>query len=905
VRFAPLGGAVNRRWLFWVLLALFAWLVVSRVDELAHLEHVLARGAWQWVGLAAALEVAHYCANGYLSYRAMRLAGVGGSYLSYVPLAFAALFVNVTLPAAGASGIALYADSAARRGDSPAKATAGALLTHVINQVSFVPYLLWLDLYLAARGALSAYHGLISVLFYLFALSQVGALLLAVRHPRELGVVLGKVEAAVNWVARALHRTQFLSEGWAERSAGEFAMAADPLRRSPRQVLALLGVSAAVHTIPMAVLAAMFQAFAAPAHAALPAVAYVVSFLFVTISITPQGVGFVEEAMTSTLLALGVPGAEAAILPFAYRGLSLWLPLAIGFLSVRRMSAAVAVRRPARAAWLVRASAALVAGVAALDVLWAVLPPTAAREARLQAFRIDAPGGVSRTVTVLAGFALLANIRGLLQRRRVAWRRTLALLAVSVVSDLFLRFDYAGASLALGTLLLLAFQRGSYYARGQVPRWADALRVMTLALAYTLSLAAGCLLLLHSQFAESPNWMNALRYVPAFLGFAGGPTLTPTTGHARLMMTVVRRAGAVTVGYAILLALWAATRRPPATQAERARVEETVRVHGTCPLAHLALFPDKSYSFGPGGSVIQWVREGRVALALGDPIAPAGASQAAIGTFAAQRRAAGLLPAFHLVSDELLDAYRRAGLRAVLIGYETAVPLARLDRDPQADPALRSSEQRLAQRGHTLWAYLPPLPNAVMDELETISEEWLRSRRQSEVRFSVGWYDEATLRTCPVMVVRDAAGALTAFASILIGPRGEYATLNVLRHRSDAMPGTMEYLLLATFRWAALRGARRFSLGLTLPLDPQGMDAQQPDGEAARRLSAHLRTVHGLQALRHLYLRFAPEPSPRYLAYAEEAGLGTVVDAIIAADLGVRTRSATIARLVARRPQFL
>jgi len=63
--------------------------------------------------------------------------------------------------------------------------------------------------------------------------------------------------------------------------------------------------------------------------------------------------------------------------------------------------------------------------------------------------------------------------------------------------------------------------------------------------------------------------------------------------------------------------------------------------------------------------------------------------------------------------------------------------------------------------------------------------------------------------------------------------------------------------------------------------------------------------VHGLQALRHLYLRFAPEPSPRYLAYAKEAGLGTVVDAIIAADLGVRTRSATIARLVARRPQFL
>ncbi len=895
---------MRRRWLFWLLVALFAWVVVSRQGELERLAQVLSHGAWEWLAVAIACELVYYCGNAFLNYRTLRLAGVGGTFLAYLPLSFAALFMNVTLPAAGTGGIALYADFAARRGDSPARATAGALLVHVLNQTSFVPFLVWTDYYLASHGALSAYHQLISGLFMLFALSQAGILLLALQRPAALRALLGWVKTAVNGTARLFHRPPALADSWAERSAGEFSTAAEPIRQSPGKVAALLGVSVVLHSLHMVTLWAMFRAFSGPVQFAIPMISYVISFLFVTISITPQGVGFVEEAMTSTMVALGVSTAEAAVLPFAYRGLSLWVPLGIGFLAMRRLSTTVGARRPLRAAWLVRVSSLLVCAVAVMDTVYAVLPATVVRQAMLDALGLAPIGGPSRIVTILVAYGLLLNVRGLLRRQRSAWSITLVLLAISLFSNLVLRFDYARASLVLSAIVLLSVQRGSYYARAERVSLADAGRALLSALGFTLVLAAGGSLLLTRHFAEHPSWSGVLRYVPALVGVPIVPALTPSTGHAALFITMARWAGGATLAYALGVFVQAVTRRPPATRAERSRAEQIVRAQGTSPLAHLALFPDKAYSFGPGESVIAWVRKGRVALALGDPIAPPAADLAAINAFVANCQERALLPAFHLVSAEHLDSYHRAEFHTMLIGYETSVNLARLDHGPFEDPALRASEQRLAQRGHTMWAYSPPLSSVVMDELETVSDEWLDSRRQSETRFSLGWFDEAYIRTCPVIVVRDASGALTAFANIVVAGGSDYATVDVVRHRLDAMPGTLEFLLLASFRWAAGRGAQRFSLGLTLPVEPPGSADLPHPGDAAQRLAAHLGALHGFQGLRHLYLRFAPEPSPRYLAYRREEDLPRIVDAIIAADLGVRAWGATLPRLADRRSRL-
>jgi uncharacterized membrane protein YbhN (UPF0104 family) len=59
--------------------------------------------------------------------------------------------------------------------------------------------------------------------------------------------------------------------------------------------------------------------------------------LFWMVSITPQGIGMVEGAMVLVCTSLGVPAAEATAITLAFRGLSLWLPLLVGFFLLRRL----------------------------------------------------------------------------------------------------------------------------------------------------------------------------------------------------------------------------------------------------------------------------------------------------------------------------------------------------------------------------------------------------------------------------------------------------------------------------------------------------------------------------------------------------------------------------------------
>lgn len=45
---------MKRRWLFWLLIIAFVWIVLSRLTEIEKLAETLVQGQWEWV-LAAAM----------------------------------------------------------------------------------------------------------------------------------------------------------------------------------------------------------------------------------------------------------------------------------------------------------------------------------------------------------------------------------------------------------------------------------------------------------------------------------------------------------------------------------------------------------------------------------------------------------------------------------------------------------------------------------------------------------------------------------------------------------------------------------------------------------------------------------------------------------------------------------
>ncbi|NLD72024.1 MAG: DUF2156 domain-containing protein [Chloroflexi bacterium] len=877
---------MKRRGLFWLLIALFAYMVASNLGDLQRLGEVLVRGAWEWVLGALLAGVLYHVASAYLYYHALALVDAGGRFWDLLPVSFAALFVNVTVPTGGSSGVAVYADDARRRGKSAVRATAGALLAHVMNYLSFAPLLIWGMAFLAENGARSGYHTVTATIFYVITVVQTGLLALALWQPSLLGHLLRGLQRAVNGVAGLLRLTPPFSETWAQGTAVEFSEAARPMAAHPWGAVAVFFVALTAHLLNVVSMYTLFRAFYGLVGAATPALSYVVAFLFRTITVTPQGVGLVEGAMTGTLVALGTPTAQATVIPFAFRGLSLWLPLSIGFVMLRRVGWFSAAEQPRRGAWLVQFTAILVAAVAALQVVLAILPVAPADLVLLGRLIPAASEQAARVVTVFVAFGLLVNVRGLLRRRRAAWEFTLLLLLATMGTRLLQGLDYAVSSLAAGVLILLLFQRPRYYTRLEGPRLRHVALAAAAAIGFTALYGGLGLALLSGRYAEPLSLANALRAVLGVLWPIAGGAPTPLDPYAAYYMVSIRAVAAGTGLYVLWVLLRVLLVRPPATAEEHRRAEPIVAVYGRWPVAHLALFRDKAYAFSLGGSLTAYVPEGRVALALGDPIGPREDAPAAIRAFVRGCRERGQLPAYYLVRPETVALCEAAELRTLLVGYEGSVDLQDLSSGRSEDAALQASMRRLAERGHTLWVYPPPLTDDVMDQLQIISSEWLDVRRRAETRFSVGWFDDAYIRTCPVMVVRDADEQITAFANVVLSSGAGPATLDVLRQRWDAAPGTVEYLLVAAFRWAMLQGSTRFSFGLLHPVSSAG-SADSPHTEAAlRRLSGHLRRLHDYQGLRHLFLRFAPDTSPRYLAYPGEAALPEVIEAIVTADLG-------------------
>jgi uncharacterized protein (TIRG00374 family) len=62
---------------------------------------------------------------------------------------------------------------------------------------------------------------------------------------------------------------------------------------------------------------------------------FAIGYLFLIVSPTPSGIGIVEGVMAIALASLGVNFSYAVVITLAYRGMTFWLPLAIGAVAFR------------------------------------------------------------------------------------------------------------------------------------------------------------------------------------------------------------------------------------------------------------------------------------------------------------------------------------------------------------------------------------------------------------------------------------------------------------------------------------------------------------------------------------------------------------------------------------------
>lgn len=487
------------------------------------------------------------------------------------------------------------------------------------------------------------------------------------------------------------------------------------------------------------------------------------------------------------------------------------------------------------------------------------------------------------------GFLLLVLAANLLRRKRVAWLLTVALLVLSIISNLIKGWDYEESLLAAVLLVQLLLMRGQFTAQSDRPSIAQGIRGLVAALLFTLAYGTLGFYLLDREYSVNFDFGSAILQTLAMFFTADNAGLQPTSQFGKFFADSIYIIGAVALMLCISMLLHPVLLRSRATTIEHQRAIAIVEKYGHSSLARFTLFDDKFYYFSASGkSVIAYVAKGQAAIALGDAIGPADDRREAIVGFQQLCTQNDWDAAFYQTLPYDLELYQSLGLQALQIGEEAIVDLNTFTLDGKPGKNLRSSVHKVVNSGHQIEFYPPPIADNLLQELRPVSDEWLQMMQGSEKKFSLGWFNDAYLRDCEIAVVRNADGQVTAFANVITEYNLNEITIDLMRRRQNVENGTMDFLFVSLFEHFKEQGYDGFNLGLSA-LSGIGTSKQSLRLEkAVCYLYCHLNQFYNFQGLHAYKEKFHPRWEPRYLIYPDWTSLPDIVVALVRADSGDR-----------------
>jgi len=167
----------------------------------------------------------------------------------------------------------------------------------------------------------------------------------------------------------------------------------------------------------------------------------------------------------------------------------------------------------------------------------------------------------------------------------------------------------------------------------------------------------------------------------------------------------------------------------------------------------------------------------------------------------------------------------------------------------------------------------------LLDQMRTISSEWLRAHPGGEKGFCMGRFDPHRLdKEWLAIAVRPENRRVEGFMTwVPIWARHGWA-LDLMRRRLDSQPGTMELLVARSAEAARERGDDMLSLSLSALVQVEESKEQQEPGREF--LMEHLARFYDFKGLFRWKKKFAPSFEDRYLVYPHPLALPRVALAL-------------------------
>jgi phosphatidylglycerol lysyltransferase len=523
----------------------------------------------------------------------------------------------------------------------------------------------------------------------------------------------------------------------------------------------------------------------------------------------------------------------------------------------------------------------------------------------------------SRALMMFAGLVLLALGNALVRRKHSAWLLALVLTATSAVLHVIHHVGVIRATLAIALTIELIRQRRRFVAKSDPVRLRRA-AVMACVLALAIAVFGavrwhelnGRLKPMTEQAAAiADTWRAATFHAPS-----GLPTPRAADGFALSvqLLTVL----SATYVLALVLAPVAARR---GIQPALPIVQRLAWEHGEDSLSYFAKQADKlHFIYGAGADraatppattnsaaapsatvsgaaanqavvALGYRVVSRVAIVAGDPFGPADAIPAAIKAFVALCATNDWIPVFYEVSSRWLDAYREAGLRWFKVGEEAIIPVPTFTLQSSKTAKVRQGVNKILREHPDMIVseYRRDPPDQEIDEqLEDISNEWLRGKRGSEMGFNLGIFSVEELADKRTIVAMDARGTVWAFLTWLPYRRGRALVLDAMRRRGDAPPSVMELLIAKSVELFKPEGLETLSLATAPLANVDETGAQSPYDRGVKLIFDHFSAIYGYGSLFFFKKKFDPAWEARYLVFPRPDQLPRVTYALVAVHTG-------------------
>jgi phosphatidylglycerol lysyltransferase len=458
----------------------------------------------------------------------------------------------------------------------------------------------------------------------------------------------------------------------------------------------------------------------------------------------------------------------------------------------------------------------------------------------------------SHFLSSIAGLALVMLAFGLRARLDAAWAATMSVLLLAGALALLKGFNWEETAMLLGVAILLAPFRGAFPRASRLTRMEITPGWLISALCAVLG--AGLLGLWsfqHMDYTGVPLWrvMVDADAARAMRAWAGAATALFGFGLWRLFASA---ATPPVVGEA-----------DPDFERVRAILAKAEVAE---PGSNLALLGDKRFLFSASGdSFLMFGVRGRTWVALGATVGRRDERLELLWRFRELADAHAARPGIYGLGAEDLPDIVELGFSIQKVGESAAVPLESFSIEGRKRGNLRRAWRKAGEEGATFEIVEGEAVEALMPQLQAISNAWLAHHAGGEKGFSMGGFWPGYIAEFPVAVVR-MNGRLVAFATLWTTAARSAFSMDLMRYSDEAPKNIMDYLFVELIAWGQAQGYQALEFGMA-PL--AGLD-DRPLAPIMSRVGNLLfergEEIYNFQGVRRYKDKYDPLWQPRYIA---------------------------------------